>query len=239
MNLLAIDVWQHIAGTPFLWVALTLLAYMLASHLFLRSGNNPLANPVALSAIAIIVLLSVTGTSYQTYYEGGKLIHFLLGPITVALAVPLYNHRQQIKKSFVPIVAALAAGSVTAILSAIFIATFLGVSDETILSLAPKSVTAPIAMGIAEKTGGIPQLTAALVIITGIFGAMTATYILNFTGIRDDRAKGFSIGIASHGIGTARAFQISGKAGAFAAIGMSLNGVSTAVLIPLLGAALS
>lgn len=228
------ETWQHIAGSPFLWVALTLGAYVLACRLFIRSGNNPLVNPVAISVVVLVVFLSATGTSYQTYYEGGKLIHFLLGPITVALAVPLFNHLRQIRSSIVPIIAALAAGSTTAIVSTTFMAFYLGVSDGTILSLMPKFVTAPIAMGIAEKTGGTPQLTAVFVVITAIFGAMTATCLLKFIGIEDDRSKGFSIGISSQGIGTARAFQISEEAGAFSTISMSLCGLLAAILIPLL-----
>lgn len=222
------------SGSPSFWVAATLLAYLIACRLFILSGNNPLVNPVLISGALIIALLYVSNTSYQTYQEGGKLIHFLLGPATVALAVPLYSHLRLIKKSLLPIAVALVVGALTASASTIVIASYFDLSNETILTVAPKSVTTPIAMGIAEKIGGIPELTAVLVIMTGIIGAMTATHIVKFIGISDPRSTGFSIGVSSHGIGTARAFQISEEAGAFSSIGMSLNGLATATIIPIL-----
>ena len=222
------------SGTPSFWVAATLIAYLIACRLFAISGHNPLVNPVLISGALIIVLLSASGTSYQTYQGGGKLIHFLLGPATVALAVPLYSHLRLILNSLLPIVIALVVGALTASVSTIFIASYFNLSDGTILTVVPKSVTTPIAMGIAEKIGGIPELTAVMVIMTGIFGAMTATHILKLVRINDPRSTGFSIGLSSHGIGTARAFQISEEAGAFSCIAMSLNGLVTATMIPIL-----
>jgi putative effector of murein hydrolase len=130
--------------------------------------------------------------------------------------------------------AALLAGSVTAVVSAVAIAVAFGVSLETMRSLAPKSVTTPIAMGIAEKIGGIPSLTAVMVIITGIIGAMSVTPLMNLLRISDWRARGFAAGAASHGIGTARAFQVNEVAGTFAGIAMALNGIATAIMAPLL-----
>ena len=161
-------------------------------------------------------------------------MHFLLGPATVALAVPLYRHFAEVRRSVVAILVSLAVGSTTAAASAVGIAWALGASRQTLLSLAPKSVTTPIAMGISEQIGGLPSLTAALVILTGITGAVFATWTLNVVGLKDWRARGFATGVAGHGIGTARAFQVNETAGAFASLAMGLNGVATAVLVPLL-----
>ncbi|MEX2453702.1 MAG: LrgB family protein [Rhodospirillaceae bacterium] len=158
----------------------------------------------------------------------------MLGPAVVALAVPLYQHFAEVRRTLLPMACALLAGVLTAIVSAVGIATLLGASVETVASLAPKSVTSPIAMGIAREIGGLPSLTAGFVILTGILGAMLATPLFNAMGLRDWRARGFGIGIAAHGIGTARAFQVNPLAGTFAAIAMGLNGVATAILVPLL-----
>jgi len=228
------DIWVYLAATPLLGLTITLLAYLGAYRIYERSGFTPLLNPVALAIIALVAALSATGTAYQTYFDGAQFVHFLLGPATVALAVPLYAQLRRMRQLLVPLAGALAAGSVTAIASAIGIAWLLGVSESSLLSLAPKSVTAPIAMGIAEKIGGVPSLTAVLVVATGVSGAVMAKYVLDALGIRDHGVRGFAVGIASHGIGTARAFQVSEQAGAFAGLGMGLNGVLTAILMPLM-----
>jgi len=230
------DIWVYLAATPLLWLTATLLAYWAAFRLHERAGRAPLLNPVALAVAALVLVLSVSGTSYEAYFEGAQFVHFLLGPAIVALAVPLYAHRRTIAASLLPMAAALLAGSIVAVLSALAIAALLGASAETLWSLAPKSVTAPVAMGIAEKLGGLPSLAAVLVIATGITGAMIATPLLNVLRIRDWRARGFSVGVAAHGIGTARAFQVNELAGTFAGIAMGLNALLTAVLVPLVAA---
>ncbi|MBK5106076.1 MAG: LrgB family protein, partial [Burkholderiales bacterium] len=170
----------------------------------------------------------------QTYFDGAQFVHFLLGPATVALAIPLYAQLGKMKSLLVPLLAALLAGALTAIGSAVGIAWLLGASRSTLISLAPKSVTTPIAMGITEKLGGLPSLTAVLVVSTGIIGAVTAKYVLDFLRVREHSVRGFAVGVAAHGIGTARAFQVSEEAGAFAGLGMGLNGLATALLFPLL-----
>jgi len=218
----------------FAWLAVTVAVYGVAHWLYGRAGRHPLANPVALSVAALIVLLLATGTGYDTYFAGAWPLHFLLGPATVALAVPLYVHLGRIRRALVPLLAGLVAGSLTAIVSATGIAWLLGASPGTVLSLAPKSVTTPIAIGIAESIGGIPSLAAALVIVTGVVGAMTAGPLLDLLGIGDRRARGFAIGVAAHGIGTARAFQEDPLTGTFSGLAMGLNGLLTAVLAPLL-----
>jgi predicted murein hydrolase (TIGR00659 family) len=228
------DIWVYLSTTPLLWLTGTLAAYLLGFTLFERAGRNPVVQPVAVAVVLLVVVLLVSGTDYETYFEGAQFVHFLLGPATVALAVPLFAQWKRVKRSVLPMAAALIAGSLTAVISAVGIAMMLGASRESVMSLAPKSVTTPIAMGIAEKIGGLPSLTAVLVILTGIVGAMTATPLLNLLGLKDFAARGFAIGVASHGIGTARAFQVSELAGAFAGIAMGLNALATAVIVPLL-----
>ncbi len=227
------EIWVYLSATPLLGLTITLLAYQAAYWLYARSGLNPLANPVALSVAVLVALLLATGTPYATYFEGAQFVHFLLGPATVALAVPLYANIDRLKKNLLPLVGALLAGSVPAAASAVAIGWALGASRETLLSLAPKSVTTPIAMGIAEKLGGLPSLTAVLVVCTGILGAVLARGTLNLLRIDDHAVRGFAVGVAAHGIGTARAFQVSETMGAFAGLAMGLNGLVTAFLFPL------
>jgi predicted murein hydrolase (TIGR00659 family) len=228
------EFWVYLQARPLLWLVLTLGAYSLAFALFRLGRGNPLLNPVAIAVALIVAILAATGTSYQTYFEGAQFVHFLLGPATVALALPLWRNLATVRRMLVPMAAALLAGCVTAILSAVAVAWALGASSATIASLAPKSVTTPIAMAVSERLGGLPSLTAALVILTGIVGAMTVTPVLNVLKITDWRARGFAAGLAAHGIGTARAFQVNQMAGTFAGIAMGLNGLVTALLAPLL-----
>lgn len=224
--------WVYLSASPLLGLTLTLVAYQLAYGLYVRTGHHPLANPVLLAVTLLVLLLLATGTPYETYFAGAQFVHFLLGPATVALAIPLYLQFGRVKAMLRPIVIGLLAGSLTAILSAVIAARFFGASTATQLSLAPKSVTTPIAMGIAEKIGGIPSLTAVLVIMTGILGAVAARTLFDALRIKDDAVRGFAMGVASHGIGTARAFQINEQTGAFAALAMGLNGALTALLLP-------
>jgi predicted murein hydrolase (TIGR00659 family) len=224
--------WVYLATQPLFWLTLTLVAYAAADRLAVRTGRHPVANPVLMAVALVAAVLMITGTPYARYFEGAQFIHFLLGPATVALALPLYAHRAVIKRSLVPILAALVLGSLTAVISAVGIAWLFNVPDNILASLAPKSVTAAIAMGISREVGGDPALTATLVITTGVMGAMMVTPLMNAMGLRDYRARGFAAGLASHGIGTARAFQVDPLAGAFAGIAMGLNGLITAVLVP-------
>ena len=228
------ELWVYLSATPLLGLTITLVAYQGAYWLFRRSGMHPLANPVLIAVAALVGLLLATGTAYQTYFDGAPFVHFLLGPATVALAVPLYTQFRRVRAMLLPIVAGLVAGSLTAALSAIAVGRLFGASTPTLFSLAPKSVTTPIAMGVAERIGGIPSLTAVLVITTGILGAVGARYLFDALGLKDPAIRGFAIGVASHGIGTARAFQVSEQAGAFAALAMGLNGLLTALLLPVL-----
>jgi len=226
------QIWVYLSASPLLGLTITLLAYQGAFAIYQRSGNNPLANPVLIAVAMLVLFLTLTATSYETYFSGAQFVHFLLGPATVALAIPLYTQFRRVRSMLLPVVVGLLAGSLTAIVSAVLVARLLGASASTQLSLAPKSVTTPIAMGIAERIGGIPSLTAVLVIVTGILGAVTGRFVFDAIKVRDPAIRGFAIGIASHGIGTARAFQVNEQSGAFAALAMGMNGALTALLVP-------
>ncbi|MFV0301642.1 MAG: LrgB family protein [Paracoccus sp. (in: a-proteobacteria)] len=226
-------IWSYLSEGPLLWLTATLVAYLIGDAGFRASGRQSWANSVLIAVVILAALLWITRTGYQTYFEGAQFVHFMLGPATVALALPLYDNLPRVKKAALPMLAGLLAGSGVAVISVILIARGFGIGPEVLASLAPKSTTAPVAIGIAERIGGRPTLTAALVLLTGIFGAIVATPLLNTLHIRDWRARGFSVGVAAHGIGTARAFQVNETAGAFAGIGMGLNAVLTAIIAPL------
>jgi len=228
------DIWVYLATSPLLGLTITLVAYVAGDWLYRRVNMHPLLNPVLLAVLALMAVLTATDTAYTTYFEGAQFVHFLLGPATVALAVPLYFNFGKLKRMWLPLLGGLLAGSLTAAVSAVGIAWVFGGSKQTLLSLAPKSVTAPVAMGIAEKLGGLPSLTAILVISTGILGAVLGPVVLNALRVRDQATRGFALGVTSHGIGTARAFQESEQAGAFSGLAMGLNALVTALLLPLL-----
>jgi predicted murein hydrolase (TIGR00659 family) len=227
------SLWVYLSQSPLLWLTVTLLVYAAVDAVSLATRRNPLANPVLHSIWIIGAFLLLTRTSYTTYFEGAQFVHFLLGPATVALAVPLYENRKLVIASILPMLIALVAGSATAIISVMLLAEAAGLPHAMVLSLAPKSVTAGVAMGITEQLGGDPSLTAVSVVFTGIMGAIVVTPLMNRAGITDFRARGFAAGIAAHGIGTARAFQVDSVAGVFAGIAMSLNALVTSFLVPL------
>jgi len=234
MSASAHEIWVYLAASPLTWLTLTLVAYQAGLWLHIRCRRNPLVNPVLLAIVFLAALLTVTGTDYHTFFEGAQFIHFLLGPATVALAVPLYRQFALVRRSALALVVALLVGSLTAAGSAVGIAWALGGSPDLLVSLAPKSVTAPIAMALVEDLGGLPTLTAVLVILTGITGAALGTGVLGLVRVSDPRAQGFALGLASHGIGTARAVQLGETAAAFSGLAMGLNGLATAVLLPLI-----
>ncbi|TWI33268.1 LrgB family protein [Paracoccus sulfuroxidans] len=228
------QIWSYLSQEPLLWLTMTLIAYAIGDWCFRISDRQSWVNPVLIAMILLGLLLEVTGTDYATYFEGAQFVHFMLGPATVCLGLPLYENLDRVRKAAAPLAAALVAGSVTAIVSVLMIAKFFDLGPVMMASLAPKSTTAPVAIGISESLGGEPTITAALVILTGIFGAIIVTPLLNLLGVRDWRARGFSVGVAAHGIGTARAFQVNETAGAFASMGMGMNAVLTAIIAPLI-----
>lgn len=227
------DLWVYLSAGPLLWLALTLSAWIAADRVAAALGRHPLANPVLIAVLLVAAALALAGTDYRTYFEGAQFVHFLLGPATVALAVPLWRNRALVRRNVLPMLGALAVGSVVAILSTVVIARALGAPADVVASLAPKSVTAAVAMSISAETGGIPALTASLVIATGILGAMVVTPLMNALRITDWSARGFAVGLASHGIGTARAFSVNPVAGIFAGLAMGLNALVTPLLVPL------
>jgi predicted murein hydrolase (TIGR00659 family) len=194
----------------------------------------PLFNPVALSIIIVSAVLLIFNIQYERYFDGAKFIHFLLGPATVSLAIPIYRKWGLIRSNAMPIISAVVLGSIFAILITYLLALAFSLEREIVLSLLPRSVTAPIAMGISELIGGIPSLTAIITIITGIIGAAFGTFTLDLLRVKRMSARGFGIGLASHGIGTARAMSRDKTAGVFAAVAMGLSGVVTALIVPLI-----
>ena len=224
--------WVYLSTSPLLGLTATLVAYGVAHRIYLRFRANPLLHPVAIAVLLLIALLLVTETPYSAYFEGAQFVHFLLGPATVALAIPLYQQRDKLKRLWLPLSLTLITGVCIGALSSLGLARLFGIGIQTQLSLAPKSVTAPVAMGIAEKIGGLPSLTAVFVVATGILGAALGTRLFSLMGIQDDSVKGFAMGLTAHGIGTARAFQVSGEMGAFSGLAMALATFATAFILP-------
>jgi predicted murein hydrolase (TIGR00659 family) len=230
----AFDLWVYLSSTPLLWLTVTLIVWACADRIAIASGRHPAVNPVLISIIVLRAILILTGTSFTTYFQGAQFVHFLLGPAIVAIAVPLYRNLDRVRENTLPMIAALVAGSVTAVVSALSVAAIFGVPEPVLVSLAPKSVTAGVAMGIAEQFGGQPALTAVLVVTTGLIGAIIVTPLMNMLGLKDYAARGFAAGLAAHGIGTARALMVDEVADIFAGIAMALNAVLTALILPLI-----
>lgn len=224
---------RELLGTPLFGIGLTLACFALAQLAYRRTGSMFL-NPVAISILSIIGVLLLLRIPYATYAVGGKYILFLLGPSVVALGFPLYTRRKEILARKAPILVGVLAGALASILSASGLAWLLGGSREVVLSLAPKSVTTPIAISIVEKIGGIAPLTAALVVLTGCLGAICGPEFCRLIGIRDPASMGLAVGTASHGIGTARMLEVDRLGGAIAGLAIGLNGLITAFILPML-----
>ena len=226
--------WLSLAqGSPLPWLVLTLIVYLAAMAVYKKSGNRPTLIPVFTGVVVIVGILMVTGTPYETYRRGVSLLGLMIGPATVALAIPLYAQRERIKELWLPISVALFVGCLVALFSALGIAWLFGGSEATLIAVAPKSATIPIALPMAERFGGKPSLAAVAVAITGISGTMMAPLLCRFLRLKDPAVEGFALGLTAHAIGTARAIQLNPTAGAFSALAMGLNGVATAVLMPL------
>lgn len=219
-------------ATPVFAITLTLAAYISAAELYRRLGQIPLLHPILIASIVLAVILRFYGIRYETYHDATHWLNFLLGPATVALAVPLYQNLRHIVIFIIPIVLLVLLGSISAPLISTSLAKMVGAPSDVLLSTLEKSVTTPIAMQISGKLGGIVTLTAGIVIATGIVGALIAPYLFRWFNIRDDRLQGLCLGILAHGVGTAKAFEISSRCGAFASLGMGLTGICTAFLLP-------
>ncbi|MCO5732946.1 LrgB family protein [Rhizobium sp. SSA_523] len=228
-----VDLWVYLSTSPLIWLTLTISTWILAVELSLRLKRHPLANPVLSSIVLLTLMMTVFDIPYEQFFEGAQFVHFLLGPATVAIAVPLYQQWQEVRKVVVPIALALLVGSLVAVLSVILLGWLFGLSREVMISFLPKSATAGVAMAVSSSLGGNPSLTAVLVILTGITGALIVTPMMNRMGIRDFAARGFAAGLTSHGIGTARAYDVDPTAGLFAGIAMALNAIATSIIVPI------
>lgn len=218
---------------PIFLISLTFLLFILSKIIQKRSGLI-LLNPILITAVVMILFLQTNDITYETYNEGGRYIEFWLKPAVVALAVPLYRQLETIKKQLLPLFVSELVGCVVGIISVVGLATAFGATDEVILSLAPKAVTTPIAIEISQSIGGIPSLTAAVVVCTGLFGAIAGFHIAKLFRFKSKEGIGLSIGTSSHAIGTAAIMERGEEFGAFSSLGLTLNGLFTALLTPFL-----
>lgn len=223
--------------SPVPWLIATLAAFEFGNWLFRRLGEPVWAPPLLIALALLIGGLAFFGVDYPVYFQGNALLHFMLGPATVALAVPLYHALPRLLAAFRPLAGTLVVGSLVGALGAMGLAWLFQLSSESIHAFATRAVTTPIAIGIAEKIHSPIALAAALVGFSGVIGAALAEPLLR--GVKSDVARGFALGLAAHGVGTARAFQMHPTAGAFAALGMGLNGMLTSFWLPPLVRALS
>ena len=233
MTALQGEAWSRFPAAAGLHICLTLLVWLLADRLAERQGRPAFLNPVVVTAAVIVAVLLATGESYERYFDGVRWLHALLGPTTIALALPLYAYRHQITRHGLPIAAALFCGVTVAIAVAILVGRTLGATPASVLALAPRAATAPVAIAIADQIGAIASLAAVMTVVTGLFGAVFAIPLLRALHLDDDAAMGLAIGTISHGIGTARALQEGEQIGAFSALAMALAAPIAALLVPL------
>ncbi len=232
-----VELWIYLSATPLFGLTATLVVYLLAQAAYARLDSAPWANPVLWSVVVLAGGLLATGVDYPTYFAGAQFIHFLLGPAVVALAWPLWQRRAELRARFARLLLAALLGGAAAAGSAVALAWAVGLPHEVVLSMAPKSVTAPVAMGIAEKIGGIPALSAVFAVLTGMIGALTGKYLFDALRIGTDAtgygARGFALGTSAHGIGAARALHVDADAGAYAGLALGLQVMLAALLMPL------
>ncbi len=226
------DIWIYLSGDPLFALVLTLATYQFGYTIYVKYNRNPILNPAAISILLVSIVISLFDMPYEKYFEGAQFVHFLLGTATVALAIPIYRGFKNLKGKVIPIFVALITGSVASIASAVLIAKYMGAGEKIIGSMYTKSVTAPIAMGIAERIQVSPTLTAVFTVITGILGAILAPYILDAFNIKPWWMRGAAIGAGAHGLGITRAFSVNEQAGIFASMAMGLNGVLSAIILP-------
>jgi predicted murein hydrolase (TIGR00659 family) len=232
-----VQLWIYLSATPLFGLTATLVVYLLAQAAYNRLDNAPWANPVLWSVLVIASVLLATGVDYPTYFAGAQFIHFLLGPAVVCLAWPLWQRRAELRARYGRLLLAALLGGIAASSSAFALGWAVGLPHDVVLSLVPKSVTAPVAMGISEKIGGIPALSAVFAVLTGMIGALSGKYLFDLLRIATDRtgmsARGFALGTAAHGIGAARALHVDADAGAYAGLALGMQVVLAALLMPL------
>lgn len=233
-----VELWVYLSATPLFGLTATLVVYVLAQAAYAHLKQAAWANPVLWSVVTLASLLTLTGVDYPTYFSGAQFIHFLLGPAVVALAWPLWERRAALALHWRALLVAAVVGGVAASGSALLLGWLVGLPHDVVLSLAPKSVTAPVAMGIADKIGGIPALAAVFAVVTGMVGALSGKALFRLMKVPTDAngwmARGYALGTAAHGIGAARAMQVNADAGAFAGLALGVQVVLASLLIPLL-----
>ena len=213
-------------------LTLTIALFLLSGWIF-RKTHFMLFHPVLLTALAVIVFLKLTGIEYPHYKESVRMLDFTLGMSVVALGYLMYEQVEHLKKTTLPVIVATLAGCFVGIASVVAIAVAFGVDRDIITSIAPKSVTVPIAIAISEPRGGVVAVTSVVVFCTGVLGSICGTKILDLIRVKDPMARGFALGAASHGIGTARAIELGAVEGAMSGLAMALTGFATALLLPL------
>ncbi|HVL02624.1 MAG TPA: LrgB family protein [Dongiaceae bacterium] len=219
---------------PLFGLLLTLATFYCGQRLYVASGRNPWLQPVVASMVLVILVLVLFDIPYERYYRGAELLHLLLGPATVALAVPLFQHARRIRALLLPILLTLLTGGALTVGIAVGTLWLLGGSDASLITITTKSITTPIAMAVSEQLGGIPSLAAVIVIVTGALGAVVGIPIMEKLGFRDQAVQGVTLGLTAHAVGTVRALEVNEECGAFAAFAMGTTGVLTALLLPMI-----
>ncbi len=221
-----------ITGFPLFGLLLTLLAFFIGQRLYIATGRHAYFQPVVAGMLLVIGFLVLARIPYSQYFRSAELLHLLMGPATVALAVPLFQHARRIRSLLLPVILTLLTGGVITVGIAVCIAWLLGASGQTIISITTKSITTPIAMAVSEKIGGVTSLSAVIVMVTGAVGAIVGIPLMHRLGIHDNAVKGLTLGLTAHAIGTARALEENEECAAFSALAMGLTGVFTALLLP-------
>lgn len=228
------ELWVFLKAMPLLWLVLTLGAWLLARRLQDAAGGAPWANPVAGASLLLGLILWLTDTPYEEFFAGAQFVHFLLGPATIALGATIIEHGTAIRRRLVPIVGALVVGVTTSVFCTWGLCRLAGLPEVITLSMLPKSATAPVAMAVSQNIGGIPSISMCAVLLTGITGAVIVTPLFNLFRFRDWSARGFAAGLTAHGIGTARAYQVSNEVGVSAALALALAALLQGIVLPIL-----
>ena len=226
------EIWVYLSATPLFALLLTLGAYAIGLFIYDRTQRNPLANPVLIAIVVIASTLALIDMPYPTYFEGAQFVHFLLGTATVALAIPIYKGWASVRGRVTILLIGMLLGGATSIIVVVGVLGWFEVDPTLIRAMLAKSVTAPIAMGVAERIDASPTLTAVFAVTTGVLGAVLGRFVLNAVGVKTWWQRGFALGVAAHGIGTSRAFSVNPTAGAYASLGMGMHGIAGAILIP-------
>lgn len=226
------DTWTWLVSSPLFGLTLTLVGYKVARLFWERTGRHAVLNPVMVAIVLVGGALLILGVDYGDYLQGGQYLLFLLGPATVALALPLHYEARLVQQAALPVLLGVVVGSAASIMTAYTVTRSLGGDEALALSMAPKSATTPVSIALAEAVGGVPALTAVFTILAGVVGAVVGPAVLSLFRVGDRRVRGLAIGATSHGIGTSRALEEDRTEGAFSGLAMGLNALATALLLP-------